>query len=100
MNAAELMDQQADDTIVDTIRQAARSVPGVKSVEKLRVRRSGMEYFADLHLEVDPQMTVDEGHRVGHAVKAKLVDQFTALRDVLVHLEPFTRRPESPPHDQ
>ena len=99
-NAAELMDQQADDEIVDTIRQLARAVPGVKSIEKLRVRRSGMEYFADLHLEVDPQITVERGHEIGHAVKSKLVQEITALRDVLVHLEPYTRRPESPPHDQ
>lgn len=98
-NAAELMDQQADDELVDKIRREARAVPGVLSIEKLRVRRSGMEYFADLHLEVDPQITVERGHDIGHDVKAKLVQEITALRDVLVHLEPYTRRPESPPHD-
>jgi cation diffusion facilitator family transporter len=99
-NAAELMDQQADDEIVSAIRQAARKVPGVRGVEKLRVRRSGMEYFADIHVEVDPQTTVERGHEIGHDVKSHLVKEFTALRDVLVHLEPKTNRPESPPHDQ
>jgi divalent metal cation (Fe/Co/Zn/Cd) transporter len=94
------MDEQADESVDDAIRQSARSVPGVKSIEKLRVRRSGMEYFADMHLEVDPQITVERGHEIGHDVKAKLVKEITALRDVLVHLEPFTERPESPPHDQ
>ena len=90
-NAAELMDQQADDEMVNAIRQAARSVPGVRGVEKLRVRRSGMEYFADIHIEVDPQTTVEQGHEIGHDVKSKLVSEFTALRDVLVHLEPHRR---------
>jgi cation diffusion facilitator family transporter len=99
-NAAELMDQQADEQIVDQVRQAARSAPGVMSVEKIRIRRSGMEYFADLHVEVDPQLTVERGHAIGHEVKSKLVEKITALRDVLVHLEPYTHRPESPPHDQ
>ena len=99
-NAAELMDQQADDSMVDAIRQAARNVPGVRGVEKLRVRRSGMECFADLHLEVEPQTTVERGHQIGHDVKSRLVNEFAALRDVLVHLEPETNRPESPPHDQ
>jgi cation diffusion facilitator family transporter len=87
-NAIELMDQQADAETVDAIRQAALRVDGVRGVEKLRVRRSGMELFADMHLEVDPQITVERGHRIGHDVKSKLVRQFTALRDVLVHLEP------------
>jgi cation diffusion facilitator family transporter len=87
-NAAELMDQQTDDATVDAIRRAALSVPGVRGVEKLLVRRSGMECFADIHIEVDPQVTVEQGHAIGHVVKAKLVREFTALRDVLVHLEP------------
>jgi cation diffusion facilitator family transporter len=99
-NAAELMDQQADDEMVDAIRRQALRVAGVRAVEKLRVRRSGMEYFADIHVEVDPQTTVEHGHKIGHDVKSQLVKEFTALRDVLVHLEPETNRPESPPHDQ
>jgi cation diffusion facilitator family transporter len=99
-NAAELMDQQADDKTVDAIRQAASAVPGVHKIEKLRVRLSGMELFADMHLEVDPAITVEEGHRIGHDVKRKLIQKFTALRDVLIHLEPESHGPESPPHDQ
>jgi divalent metal cation (Fe/Co/Zn/Cd) transporter len=53
-----------------------------------------------MHLEVDPEITVEQGHRIGHDVKSKLVKEFTALRDVLVHLEPESHGPESPPHDQ
>jgi cation diffusion facilitator family transporter len=97
-SASELLDQQADEDVVDEIRAAARKTPGVRSIEKLRVRRSGMELFADMHVEVDPSLTVDRGHEIGHEVKARLLDQFAALRDVLVHLEPETDRPESPPH--
>lgn len=95
-NAAELMDQQADDAMVDAIRREALNVTGVRGVEKLLVRRSGMEYFADIHIEVDPLSTVDAGHTIGHAVKAKLVRDFTALRDVLVHLEPHPHRHDGP----
>jgi cation diffusion facilitator family transporter len=99
-SAGELMDQQTDAATVTAIRRSAEAVPGVHKVEKLRVRRSGMELFADMHLEVDPQITVERGHRIGHDVKSRLVKEFTALRDVLVHLEPKTDKPESPPHDQ
>jgi divalent metal cation (Fe/Co/Zn/Cd) transporter len=83
------MDVQADDELVSQIRAAAESVPLVKAVEKLRVRKSGMEFFADIHVEVDETLTVAEGHRIGHDVKNLLVNTFPALRDVLVHLEPY-----------
>jgi divalent metal cation (Fe/Co/Zn/Cd) transporter len=87
------MDPQAPDHFVSEVRDAARSVGGVKGVETLWVRKSGLEYFADIHVEVDPDMTVAKGHRIGHAVKDRLLEQFPMLRDVLVHLEPY-------PHDR
>jgi len=93
-NASELMDSQAADPLVDSIRAAAGAVEGVRGVETLWVRRSGMEYFADIHIEVDPQMTVERGHQIGHDVKRRLLNEFTALRDVLVHLEPHAHKNE------
>ena len=87
-SASELMDLQADEQFVHRLRESAQQVPGVRAVEKLWVRKTGLEFLADMHLEVDAQMTVAEGHRIGHAVKDRLVNQFPALRDVLIHLEP------------
>ncbi len=87
-SASELMDLQASDEFVQQIQTTAESVTGVRNVETLWVRKSGLEYFADIHIEVDAQLTVDEGHRIGHRVKDRLLEQFPALRDVLVHLEP------------
>jgi cation diffusion facilitator family transporter len=90
-SASELMDVQAEPDLVKGVREAALSIDGVKGVEKLWVRKSGIEYFVDIHLEVDPQLTVSEGHTIGHKVKDRLLDEFPMLRDVLVHLEPFRR---------
>lgn len=91
-SSSELMDVQADDEFVQQIRQAAESVEGVRVVEKLWVRKTGLEYLADLHVEVDKSLTVEQGHLIGHRVKDHLVASFAKLRDVLVHLEPY-------PHD-
>jgi len=88
----ELLDAQAEPEFVAEIRARARLVTGVRDVEKLLVRKSGLEYFADIHLQVDGHLTVDEGHRIGHLVKDELLGHFTQLRDVLVHLEPFPHR--------
>lgn len=90
--ASELMDVQADEPFIEQVRRAASSVEGVKGVEKLWVRKSGLEHFADIHIEVDPQMTVADGHEIGHRVKDRLLGEFSTLRDVLVHLEPFPHR--------
>ena len=87
-SASELMDLQADEGFVGRIRIEAESVPDVRAVETLWVRKSGLEYFADIHIEVDARLTVAEGHLIGHRVKDRLLDQFPNVRDVLVHLEP------------
>ena len=84
----ELMDVQADEPFVQAVREAAQQIEGVRQVEKLWIRKTGLEYLADIHLEVDPQLTVAEGHAIGHRVKDRLLAQFHRLRDVLVHLEP------------
>lgn len=88
----ELLDPQADEAFVREIRTAAAAVPGVLDVEKLWVRKTGIEYLVDIHVQVDPQMTVAAGHRISHAVRDLLVARFAAVRAVLVHLEPFDDR--------
>lgn len=89
VSASELMDVQANDEFVQEVRQAAESVPGVRAVETLWVRKTGLEFLADIHIEVDASLTVEEGHRISHDVKDRLVEGFPRLRNVLVHLEPF-----------
>lgn len=88
-SASELMDVQADPEFVAAIREAARKVPGVEDVETLWVRKSGIEFFADIHVEVNAELSVHEAHAIGHRVKARLVQEFVNLRDVLVHIEPY-----------
>ena len=88
-SAQELMDAQAAGAFVDQIRGAAAAVPGVKRIDKLWVRKSGMEYLVDIHIQVRADQTVDEGHRISHLVKDELLNRFSNLRNVMVHLEPY-----------
>lgn len=87
--ARELMDQQADDETVAQIRSVGEAVAGVVEVEKLRVRKSGLEYFIEIHVQVDGQLTVDQGHSIGHNVKDRLLIEMPRVRDVHVHIEPY-----------
>lgn len=88
-SASELMDAQAAPAFVGKIRLAALAVAGVEEVETLWVRKSGLEFFVDIHVEVNQHLSIADGHLIGHHVKDRLVAEFTNVRDVLVHLEPF-----------
>lgn len=87
-STSELLDPQADAELVGAMRRIAGEVEGVRAVEKLWVRKTGLEYLADIHIEVDASLTVEAGHAISHAVKDRLVEEFASLRSVLVHLEP------------
>lgn len=82
------MDQQAPEEFLESLRLSARAEPGVTGVEKLFARRAGLMYFVDLHLEVPPTLPVSEAHRIGHAVKDRILKDHVDVADVLVHLEP------------
>jgi cation diffusion facilitator family transporter len=85
---AGLMDRSASPSMLSRVHDIAASVPHVRAVEKVIVRRAGTNYFADLHVEADPDMPLREAHAVSHAVKAAIMDQLPNVRNVLVHMEP------------
>ena len=87
-NMQGLMDRQAGPDLLGSVRREALEVAGVRDVEKLRVRKAGLEYLVDIHVEVDPHLTVREGHIIAHRVKARLICELRSVRDVLVHIEP------------
>ena len=84
----ELMDAAPDSALISDIRSAASSVPGVNAVEKCIARKMGFQYFVDMHVEVDPLMTVQAGHQIAHDVKNKVRAAIPSVYDVLVHVEP------------
>lgn len=84
----ELMDSSPNRDVVDRIRKVAEAVPGVARVEKCLARKMGYQYFVDMHVEVDPQMTVLRSHEIAHVVKDNIRAQVPQVRDVLIHIEP------------
>ena len=94
--AQELMDAQAEPALVEEVRRAASEMPEVREVDKLWVRKSGLEYLVDIHVQVPAELSVEEGHKIGHDVKDRLLERFPNLRDVLVHLEPYPNEHPTP----
>jgi cation diffusion facilitator family transporter len=87
----EIMDTAPQGRIVDLVRSAAASVPGVVEVEKSYVRKMGLSYYVDLHVGVDAEITVREGHDIAHEVKRAIQRTDSRIADVLVHVEPANR---------
>ncbi len=85
----ELMEGKVDPALLRFISKSTAEVPGVKGVDKVWARKLGMRLIVDLHLEVDPEITVEEGHRLAHEVKDKLQHELPQVRDVMVHVEPY-----------
>ena len=86
---SELMDQAPDPKVIEEIRQLAAGVDGVARVEKCFVRKAGHLLFVEMHVEVDPEMTVRRSHEIAHDVKDKVRETMPSVRDVLVHIEPL-----------
>ncbi|MDB6058019.1 MAG: hypothetical protein JWO95_1863 [Verrucomicrobiales bacterium] len=84
----ELMDTSASRATVHQIEQAAAEVEGVHKIEKCLVRKSGYLYLVDMHMEVDPQMTVANAHIIAHQVKDHVRRKVPEVSDVLIHIEP------------
>ncbi|MCF7668462.1 MAG: cation diffusion facilitator family transporter [Verrucomicrobia bacterium] len=84
----ELMDAMPDTDITKRITAAAENTPEVIAIEKCIVRKMGYDVFVDMHIEVDPNMSVNEAHDVAHKVKDNIKTHISAVSDVLIHIEP------------
>lgn len=85
----ELMDETPTGDWQKELTAIAMTVPQVKGIDKYRVRKTGFEYFIDLHVQVPGELTVYQGHAIAHAVKAAILQEKPAVYDVLVHIEPI-----------
>lgn len=88
--------RSANDTLADqariapsAIRDVALKVEGVLGVHDIRTRGPASEVFVDLHIQVDPAVTVAEGHATAERVEKAICDEIAQVADVIAHLEPF-----------
>lgn len=89
--SSELMDTMPGEAFVSRVREIARETPGVDDVEKIYARKTGLRHHVDLHVEVDPMMTVRASHELAHRVEARLLNEMRSVADVLVHIEPSNK---------
>lgn len=84
----DVMDTAAPAGVEFDVRVLSLEVPGVRGIDKCRVRKSGLSHLVDIHVEVDGNLSVREGHNIAGAVKHHLLSSPLHITDVLVHIEP------------
>jgi cation diffusion facilitator family transporter len=85
---AEIMDTAPDSDVEREVRDVAAAVPEVLGLDVCFVRKMGLDFYVDLHVVVDGDLTVSEGHRIAHKVKDAVKGSNPKISDILVHIEP------------
>ena len=84
----EIMDEQLYDDLILDIRRVSKTVAGVIDTEKCLVRKTGMTFHVDLHILVESNISVKQGHDIAHKLKEYLMKELPQVADVLIHVEP------------
>ncbi|MRR12342.1 cation transporter, partial [bacterium] len=88
--------RQAGETLSDAARiapheicDAVLTIQGVLGCHSVRTRGSASEVYVDLHIQVDPALTVEAGHSIAERAERAVCDAFAVVVDVVAHLEPL-----------
>lgn len=92
----ELIDRGVDAKTLEEISKTIQNSPGVISVHQLRTRLHSGRIFIDLHIIVDPIISVSEGHFISQQVHIRLNQAFKNIADVTVHIDPEDDETEMP----
>jgi cation diffusion facilitator family transporter len=89
-------DTLADSAVIDTrdVEKVTLSVEGVESCHKIRSRGADGATYLDLHIQVNGQLSLEEGHELGHEVQNRLQEKL-GVSDVIVHVEPAEVKPNT-----
>ncbi len=87
-----LMEASPGTEVLAKINRVCMGVPGVLGCHHCRARRVGSRIFADVHIYVNPKMSVDRAHEIATRVERVLKTRIADLTSVVVHMEPARRR--------
>ena len=86
---SELTDHSASAKDRELIKRVVSGIDSVKSVHAIRTRKFGSNLAVDLHVLVEPGISVREGHQISQEVERKIISDGPGVLDVVVHIEPF-----------
>tara|TARA_R110002073_G_scaffold25378_22_gene84255 strand:+ start:608 stop:1747 length:1140 start_codon:yes stop_codon:yes gene_type:complete len=86
-SVSELVDTALSESYVEAIKVSTEDVEGVRKAHSIRTRRMGSDAIVEVHLQVNPAISVSEGHHIGEWVSRKLEQQFQEVNDVIIHID-------------
>ncbi len=84
----ELIDTGLEEAQLEAIRTTLKQTPGVLGLHELRTRRMAHQVLVDAHVQVNPRISVSEGHRIAESARARVLREHAEVLDVLVHIDP------------
>lgn len=88
----ELMDGTIDKQELDEIKLMVMEINGVRNINELRGRRHGSKINIDINICVDPNITVYEGHNIGDVAQNNIMDNFSNIKEIIVHIDPCLQK--------
>ncbi|MCF2136878.1 MAG: cation diffusion facilitator family transporter [Candidatus Thorarchaeota archaeon] len=86
-----LMDAGTSPELIIEVHEIASEIEGIVDVHDIRVRRAGPVYFADMHLVVRRDLSIDEAHELSDILEKRLRKKISDLESVTIHVEPDGR---------
>lgn len=86
-SSKELVDTAVEPEQVEALRRSLLSAEGIVNVHDLRTRRMGQGVFLDVHLQVNPRISVSEGHQLGERAIQQLLRKYRFINDATYHID-------------
>jgi cation diffusion facilitator family transporter len=86
---SDIMDEAPSADMKNKIINIVETIPGVKNVDDVKIRKSGLYYLVDLNIQVSGDLSVFEGHELSEMVNDSLKNSNLSIQQVMVHTEPF-----------
>lgn len=93
-SCGELIDKAPADEQIAWLENIVDQTPGVQSSHAVRARKLGSKVEMDLHVRVDPNLTVKQGHDIASDVKRRILQADDSVQQVVIHIEPDRRGPD------
>jgi divalent metal cation (Fe/Co/Zn/Cd) transporter len=85
------MDGAPEDSVIDGIRNIAKTNLNVKAVKDVKVRKMGLDIMVDMVIEVEKSISVEKGHAITDIVRKDIMKKMPSAMEVFIHVEPYLK---------